>query len=186
MRLHNGIGVQKCGRAHVLGLCILNLATFPPTEKPVWRELPFSWWSLQRRLHLNHVLVAQTEDGKVIGSVEVHSAPYQQLMANGAYTPEQLDLLQPYLASLAVRKDMRGRGIGRALVEAAVEEVMASSDTAEHILLGVEANNTEAVRLYESCDFKRLSANGCQIHVMRRSLMQKAEVSEDPDSGEGR
>ena len=143
------IQTKTAGRSNALGLCLLNRATFP-SDVPRWRDLPRSWLSLQQRLRVNHVLVATTQNGKVVGSVEVHTPQYQQKQAKGLYTPEQLAKLQPYLASLAVREDMRGRGIGRKLVEAAVEAVRSSSYTGKYMLLGVEENNTAAVQLYLS------------------------------------
>ena len=119
--------VQPCTRSQAFGLCLLNLATFP-SELPRWRQLPGDWLSLQRRLRINHVLVATSEEesGHILGSVEVHSPQYQQRLAGGAYSPEQLARLQPYLASLAVREGARGRGVGQSLVEAAVEAVRSS------------------------------------------------------------
>ena len=162
--------IQPCGRSKALGYCLLNLATFP-SGVPRWRELPGSWLALQRRLAVNHVLVASAENGKVVGAVEVHTPAYQQLRApKGAYTPEQLAKLQPYMASLAVREDVRGRGIGRELVEAAVDAVRSSSYTGEHMILGVAENNTAAVKLYEACDFETMSAPGCEVRLMRRRL----------------
>ena len=164
------IQTKTAGRRKAFGLCLLNRATFP-SDVPRWRELPRSWFSLQRRLRVNHVLVATTQNGKVVGSVEVHTPQYQQKQAKGVYTPEQLDLLQPYLASLAVREDVRGRGIGRKLVEAAVEAVRSSSYTGKYMLLGVEDTNTAAVRLYEKCGFVTVSEPGCQVRLMRRPLV---------------
>ena len=152
-----------------LGLCLLNLAAFPPDAQR-WRELPVSWLGLQRRLAINHVLVATGPRGEVLGSVEVHTAQYQQQQAAGVYTQEQLARLQPYLASLAVREDARGSGIGRALVEAAVEAVQASTYTGEYMILGVAENNTAAVRLYEGCEFETMSAPGCEIRLMRKRV----------------
>ena len=163
------IQTKTAGRSNALGLCLLNRATFP-SDVPRWRDLPRSWFSLQQRLRVNHVLVATTKSGKVVGSVEVHTPQYQQKQAKGLYTPEQLAKLQPYLASLAVREDMRGRGIGRKLVEAAVEAVRSSSYTGKFMLLGVEENNTAAVRLYEKCGFVTQSGPGCQIRLMRKQL----------------
>lgn len=161
--------VQPCTRTTALGLCLLNLATFP-SDMPRWRRLPGDWVALQRRLAINHVLVATSESGNVVGSVEVHTPQYQQQQAKGAYTPEQLAKLQPYLASLAVREDMRGRGIARELIAAAVEAVRSSDYAGTHMILGVADNNTAAVRLYESCEFETVSAAGCEIRLMRRRL----------------
>ena len=177
-----GATIHRCARTHVLGLCLLNLATFPPsTEHPASqpaRALPrvaASWYHLQRRLHLNHVLVAIDEKEDIVGSVEVHTAAYMLSQAKNNLTQEQADVLQPYLASLAVRDDMRGRGIGTALVQAAVDEARAVSRRPdEHLLLQVEASNVPALRLYQRCGFEVISAPGCQISVMRRRLHERA------------
>ncbi|EOD06044.1 hypothetical protein EMIHUDRAFT_250051 [Emiliania huxleyi CCMP1516] len=156
--------VQPCARSQAFGLCLLNLATFP-SELPRWRQLPGDWLSLQRRLRINHVLVATSEEesGHILGSVEVHSPQYQQRLAGGAYSPEQLARLQPYLASLAVREGARGRGVGQSLVEAAVEAVRSSDYAGEHLLLGVTETNSAAVRLYERCGFETLSIYGGRV-----------------------
>ena len=168
--------VQPCTRSQAFGLCLLNLATFP-SELPRWRQLPGDWLSLQRRLRINHVLVATSEEesGHILGSVEVHSPQYQQRLAGGAYSPEQLARLQPYLASLAVREGARGRGVGQSLVEAAVEAVRSSDYAGEHMLLGVTETNSAAVRLYERCGFETLSAAGCEVRLMRRRLRRAGQ-----------
>ena len=63
------IQTKTAGRSKALGLCLLNRATFP-SDVPRWRDLPRSWFSLQRRLCVNHVLVATTQKDKVVGSVD--------------------------------------------------------------------------------------------------------------------
>ena len=174
------VTVQRCLRTHVLGLCLLNAATFPapPPETPTWRsriKVPGArvinnWINLQRRLHLNHCFVATNAAGAVVGSVEVHTPGYL-LSRSPMLTPEQAEKLQPYLASLAVRDDQRGRGYGRALVQAAVDEARnASRRASDQMLLQVEASNTAAIRLYEQCGFQVVSAPGCQIAMMRYRL----------------
>ena len=172
--------IRTASRSKALGLCLLNLAVFPP-DVSRWRQLPRLWFSLQRRLSLNHVLVA-TQNGKVVGSIEVHTPQYQQKRSKGVYTPEQLSKLQPYLASLAVREDVRGRGIGRQLVEAAVEAVRSSSYTG-YMLLGVAENNTAAVRLYEGCDFVSVSPPGCEVRLMRRRVDRQPNMDKAQSFG---
>ena len=185
----------------MLGLCLLNAATFPPpavVDVPRWRaplarvmqlppmRLASSWVSMQRRLHLNHVFVA-LEEGvgeKVIGSVEIHTSAYLRKQGESYLTQEQAAMLQPYLASLAVHEDARGRGIGRALVEAAAEETRSVSGD-DYLLLQVEANNTAAVRLYQRCDFETLGAPGCEINVMRRRLRAPSRAAEATSTAPG-
>ena len=77
-----------------------------------------------------------------------HLPQYQQKQAKGLYTPEQLAKLQPYLASLAVREDMRGRGIGRKLVEAAGGRFLYVG-AVESLFLGVVEELWDAVGLVE-------------------------------------
>ena len=173
-RKRTRIHTKTAGRSKALGLCLLNMATFPSDVprfllRRMWYAVRL-WFSLQRRLRLNHVLVATTHNGEVVGSVEVQTPQYMQRRAQGVYTPEQLAKLKPYLASLAVREDVRGRGIGRELVEAAVEAVRSSSYTGKYMLLGVEDNNTAAVRLYEGCGFETISPLGCQVRLMRKRV----------------
>lgn len=162
---------RPCARHQVLGLCLLNAATFAPGEWAGRRvaRLASKWWSVQRRLRMNHVLVATTERGEVVGSVEIHTSAYLRHKAP-ELTAEQADKLQPYLASLAVRPDVRGRGIGQQLVEAALIEASLTARPGEFLLLQVESNNTAAVRLYDRCGFDEISAPGCQISLFRRRL----------------
>jgi ribosomal protein S18 acetylase RimI-like enzyme len=59
--------------------------------------------------------------------------------------------LECYLAELYVVADRRGRGLGRALMEAALE--LARSKGADHIDLGTGEDDTAARALYESLGF---------------------------------
>lgn len=138
---------------------------------PVAR-LATSWWAHQRRLRLNHILVAtDPETRKVIGSVEVHTAPYLRKQGAAYLTEEQASKLSPYLSSLAVRENARGRGIGRALVNAAVEECKAACEgDGQTLMLQVEAVNVGAIKIYEQCGFQTISPPGCQIHVMTQRV----------------
>jgi len=56
-----------------------------------------------------------------------------------------------YLEELYVAQPKRGEGLGRALMEAAIEE--ARSRGADHIDLGTSTDDTAARRLYESLGF---------------------------------
>jgi ribosomal protein S18 acetylase RimI-like enzyme len=170
--------IQRCGRQHVLGVCLLNLATFPPTERSIipGTRLVRDWWSLQRRLSDNHIVIAKLPSrfgqlgGGVVGSVEVHSGMYLRKKGGSTLTIEQQQQLQPYLCSMAVAPYQRGKGIGEALVKRVLDETRTAESQSASIMLQVEANNTAAMRLYERCGFTRLSDARCQIHVMRRKL----------------
>ena len=86
---------------------------------------------------------------RIIGSVEIHTAGFLRKSAN--LTDAQAAGLQPYLASMAVRSEQRGRGVGRQLVDAAVAELAGGPD--RRLLLQVERDNAPAVRLYRSAGF---------------------------------
>ena len=86
------------------------------------------------------VLVAERE-GDVVGYVLVRQA---------IPLPSHVHVLQ--VDGLAVHPEHQGRGAGRALVEAAVEE--ARSRGARKLSLRVLAPNTAAQRLYASCGFE--------------------------------
>ena len=179
--------VRPCTRFNVIGLAILNAATFPPDslpQPPSWHarlrqsrvaRVASTWLALQKRMHLNHVLIAtEPNSRRILGSVEVHTAAYLRAQGASYLTPEQAAVLQPYLASLAVRDDARGRGIGRTLVEAAVETTQRADRPGKQLMLQVEASNAVAVRVYEKCGFETISAPGCQISVMRKALQPDA------------
>jgi GNAT superfamily N-acetyltransferase len=176
-----GLTIQRCGRLHVLGLCLLNHATFPKLPDEPTPRLSFpgarlarDWWSLQRRVNVNHIVVATRRWGwGVAGSVEVHSTPYLQQHAGANFTDAQLKILQPYLCSMAVAERERGKGVGRALVEAVLEEARAKEAADAWVLLQVEATNAAALHLYETCGFEVVSAPGCQVHLMRRRLARE-------------
>ena len=184
-----GVTIRPCGRRHVVGVCRLNVAVFPPTYKdsevrlPRWR-LPGHVASLSlallRRRELNHVLVAVDASRRfpfffrrpaIVGSVEVHSSTFLRAQAP-MLTEEQAAQLQPYLCSLAVREDRRGRGIGAQLVQGVCETAAAAERPGQHLILQVEGDNTAAVRLYERCGFESSgSANAwCQNKILRRRL----------------
>ena len=173
------------GRLHALSVVLLNTATFPPpllTPLDALSSRHRSVLDLHERLQFNTVMVAldDRDDSRVLGSVEIHTAEYLRRMAP-ELTPPQQAKLQPYLASLAVDEGARGRGIGRALVEAAVvqarEAVIAAPSAGDRLMLQVYANNTAAVALYTAAGFRTLSAPGCEIALMQRRLLPPAAVS---------
>jgi ribosomal protein S18 acetylase RimI-like enzyme len=61
------------------------------------------------------------------------------------------EALECYIAELYVVPERRGRGIGRALMEAAIE--LARTEGADHMLLGTEEDAVAARALYESVGF---------------------------------
>jgi ribosomal protein S18 acetylase RimI-like enzyme len=74
---------------------------------------------------------------------------------------------EAYLAELYVRPPMRGNGLGRALLEAAMDE--ARRRGADSIDLGTEEDDTAARALYESAGFTNF-ADGAQMLYYEREL----------------
>ena len=78
--------------------------------------------------------------------------------------------LECYLAELYVAPGRRGRGLGRALMEAALREARArGADTMD---IGVDETDLAARRLYESLGFTNRAggAGGPLMHVYERDL----------------
>ena len=81
--------------------------------------------------------------------------------------------------TVAVAKVARGRGIGRALVEAMLAH--ARSLSCRTIMLEVRDDNTAAVALYQALGFaecarrSRYYADGADARIMRRSLDETQE-----------
>lgn len=80
------------------------------------------------------------------------------------------DGLECYLAELYVVRERRGRGLGRALMEAAVAE--ARDRGADHMDLGTSENDRAARRLYESPGFtnRERGPGGPVMYVYERDL----------------
>ena len=66
--------------------------------------------------------------------------------------------LEAYLAELYVVPDRRGRGLGRALMEAAIEA--AREEGADHMDLGTNEDDVAARALYESLGFDNHEGRG--------------------------
>ncbi len=77
------------------------------------------------------------EDRRIVGNVSLMSSP-----VSGRYL----------IANVAVHPDFRRRGIGRVLMERAMEAVVQKRGRA--VLLQVRDDNAEAIRLYQSLAFK--------------------------------
>ena len=82
------------------------------------------------------VLVARAESGSLVG-----------LITLGAAGPTG------EIGLLAVREDARGAGVGRALVEAALERFRSSGRRRAEV--ATQGENASACRLYETCGFER-------------------------------
>lgn len=82
---------------------------------------------------------------------------------------------QPMLVGMWVRPEARGQGVGKRLIDAAVD--WAVSRQAKDIILWVVTENLSAISLYERCGFvvsgkvETLPANPCSNELeMRRTL----------------
>ena len=80
------------------------------------------------------------------------------------------DGLHSYLEELYVVPPLRGKGLGRALLKAAMET--ARSEGAEHMELGTSESDVEARALYESAGFtnREGSADGPVMYFYEREL----------------
>lgn len=92
-------------------------------------------------------LVAEGPDGSPRGQVA--------LRYDGARKPEVRERVGDAvgLSFLGVPKAHRRKGIGRALMQAAIDEVEQSDQASRGIFLAVETNNFRAIPLYESLGF---------------------------------
>lgn len=103
----------------------------PPQERP--------FFSVERRVLPEDVLVAEVQ-GRVAGYVQVRAAsPF----------PSQRHVQT--VAGLGVHPDVQGRGVGRALLEAAVAEARRRGAT--RLTLRVLGHNGPARRAYERAGF---------------------------------
>jgi [ribosomal protein S18]-alanine N-acetyltransferase len=120
-----------------------------------WRETTFRGLLFRK----DSDLIAATRDGRVVG--------YAVCWTVGD---------QAELGNVAVAADERGRGIGRRLVDAALESVRARG--AKECFLEVRESNTEARALYEKCEFEAIGRRRNyyarpteDAFVMRRDLV---------------
>ncbi|MGI6228454.1 MAG: ribosomal protein S18-alanine N-acetyltransferase [Christensenellales bacterium] len=78
------------------------------------------------------------------------------------------------LVNIAVKAEYRGKGLGRGLLNEAVE--FSKRRGAERLFLEVDTENAAAINLYQSAGFKtiftrkRYYPNGHDAHVMEKSL----------------
>ena len=91
------------------------------------------------------VLVA-TDDAAIIGTVMLQTWPNGGELLRG---PEEAEI-----RALAVRPEARGRGVGRALVDAVIDR--AARLGVRHLLLLTQQEMKAAHRIYEEAGFARL------------------------------
>jgi ribosomal protein S18 acetylase RimI-like enzyme len=117
-----------------------------------------------------------TEFSEPTPGVEVLTDRARRLLADGEITvllggegPDGIAMLRfrpsiwtgaldAYLEELYVAPEQRGRGIGRALLETAMET--ARQEGASHMDLGTSEDDTAARSLYESCGFDNHEGRG--------------------------
>lgn len=124
------------------------------------------------------VLVAHDRAGAMLGTVTLVTpdSPARRLAS--------ADEVEFHI--LCVRPDMRGKGIGRALVEAAL--IRAASMGVRGVVLWTQPTMNAAHRLYEHCGFHRdpaadFTRDERQYLVYRRSLAADGKRDSLPDAG---
>ena len=97
------------------------------------------------------MFVARSE-GRVVGFVECYTPHFLSSQLGQAYPERVRAKLKPYLASLAVERSARRRGIAAALLTN-VEE-WAQQTGQRWLSLEVEASNAPAVALYSNAGYR--------------------------------
>ena len=154
-----------------------------PTDRPVRRATPDEAQEVALLLH-----DFNTEFGDPTPGVDVLTERIRELLAAGHITvllggegPDGLALtrlrpslwsesLDAYLEELYVVPDQRGCGLGRALLEAAMEDARRAG--AARIELGTSVDDTAAIALYESAGFtnREREPDGPAMLVYERDL----------------
>jgi len=124
----------------------LGYSEFADLDDPVWSEYRGLLEDVAGRVDRTVVLVA-VDDGRVVGcaTIELHGVVGDD--------EEELPPDVAVLRMLGVAPDARGRGVGRALVEATTERARAAGK--RELRLRTTAPMTVAHRMYESMGFQR-------------------------------
>lgn len=134
-------------------------------------------------------------EDKVAGFVEFNKTREQSIEslikmmgAQGmpTVTAEQLEAAMPQLKKtdaeckdyaliecLAVAKDFRGKGFGKALLKDAIEKIKQKWPTLDEVRLTVNESNTVACKLYESVGFTRNPNQLAMLTMMKVAEYQK-------------
>ena len=105
--------------------------------------LPVAWWAqrLSDRPDAGDQVIGAFVDGRLVGTAGLRFARRERTRHKAL------------LFGLAVDPAVRGRGVGRALVEAVLEAARSAPDT-RLVQLTVAASNTAARGLYAACGFE--------------------------------
>ena len=110
---------------------------------------PIAWWRA-RMAHPAGAGFGAWIDGELAGIISFGQAPEKKHRHQGS------------IGAFYVRPQFRGRGVGDALMKAALEE---AANRVEHVTLTVTASNVGAVRLYERNGFKTVGRMIASIRV---------------------
>lgn len=140
MNVNMSVKVRPAAAADGAALARIDLATWTPASSPAPPPAdPDAYVFFDERRRPEAVLVAELE-GQVCGYVAVRPA---------SPLPAHAHVL--LVGGLGVDPAAQGRGVGRALMEAAVDEARARG--ARKLALRVLGGNATARRLYEGCGF---------------------------------
>lgn len=95
------------------------------------------------------LVLAAVEDGRVLGTATLELGD----RVSGGHERDPLAPDEAHLRMLGVDPDTRGRGVGRALVEACLEEARRAGK--RRLTLGTTERMLAAQRMYESMGFRR-------------------------------
>lgn len=146
------------GAGDLFATASLLRATFAPSSNPISSTAIVAEHvvGLRERGSANIQLVACREDNSIVGFVEVYTPEFLASTAGDAYPERVRSKLKPYVASLAVASDVRRRGFGRALMEAAEQRVVARGGPLV-LSLEVEEGDVPASALYSSLGYSLVS-----------------------------
>jgi L-amino acid N-acyltransferase len=120
---------------------VIATSTAIYTEKPVSLDDRLAWF--KARQQQNHPVLVATDDTGVIGFAAL--GDFRAWPCYGL-TVEH---------SVHVRADRRGRGVGRALMEALIPR---AASLGKHILIaGIDADNAGSLKLHEGLGFERVA-----------------------------
>jgi RimJ/RimL family protein N-acetyltransferase len=117
-------------------------------------KLPLSWWEARVRAEpaAKDVVLGALQDGEIAGVVGLSFERREKVRHKAT------------LFGMYVRPHLRGRGIGRQLVLAALEHARERSGI-KLVQLTVTEGNEPAERLYESCGFVRFGVEPLAVVV---------------------